>query len=78
MADQPDIQDTIDNLLAEEREEDQETTNKLARLFYGAQGYHVPQGYRFDRARHPQERMAWNQASLAICFAREHFHIPEP
>jgi hypothetical protein len=39
--------------------------NELAREFYAAQGYLVPEGYRFDKARHPQERACWRFAELA-------------
>lgn len=39
--------------------------NKLARLFYASLGYQVEDGYRFDQARHPQERGMWNQAVIA-------------
>lgn len=40
-------------------------TNGLARLFYNSLGYVVPEGYRFDKAHHPQERGMWNQACIA-------------
>lgn len=40
--------------------------NELARLFYGAMGYVVPAGYRFDKATHPQERGCWDQAAIAF------------
>lgn len=40
-------------------------TNELARLFYAAHGYRVEEGYRFDEARHPQERGMWNLAVIA-------------
>ncbi len=36
--------------------------NSLARSFYLRMGYVVPEGYRFDEARHPQERMCWQMA----------------
>ncbi len=39
--------------------------NGLARQFYLMHGYQVPEGYRFDRAEHPQERGMWNLASAA-------------
>lgn len=39
--------------------------NGLARLFYAANGYEVPEGYRFDQATHPQERGMWNLAAIA-------------
>jgi hypothetical protein len=41
------------------------SANSLARLFYAQQGYEVPEGSRFDKARHPQERLMWNLACLA-------------
>ena len=78
MDDQPDIEDTIDSLLEEERDEDKDLINKLARLFYGVLGYHVEPGFDFTTSPHPQEKAMYDQASLAISFAREHFHIPEP
>lgn len=37
-------------------------TNELARRLYGMQGYKVPEGYRFDRAKHPHERACWAMA----------------
>jgi len=39
--------------------------NELARQFYGSMGYHVPAGYRFDRATHPQEAGMWIMAAIA-------------
>lgn len=41
------------------------SANSLARLFYAQRGYVVPEGYRFDKARHPQERQMWELACLA-------------
>jgi hypothetical protein len=43
--------------------------NELARMFYRRMGYVRPEGYRFDRATHPQEQMVWAMA----CDAVEHF-----
>lgn len=40
-------------------------TNDLARAFYQALGYQVKEGYRFDRARHPQEIGMWRLACIA-------------
>lgn len=40
--------------------------NSLAREFYGLMGCEVPEGYRFDRATHPQERMCWEMACRAF------------
>lgn len=37
----------------------------LAREFYKMMGYEVPKGYRFDTARHPQERLCWRMACHA-------------
>lgn len=42
--------------------------NALAREFYLAHGYGVPDGYRFDAATHPQEVGMWNLAVLAYDF----------
>ena len=39
--------------------------NELARMFYLAHGYQVPESYRFDEAHHPQERGMWTLAVLA-------------
>lgn len=39
--------------------------NDLARLFYESYGCRVEQGYRFDKAHHPQEKAMWNLASIA-------------
>ena len=40
-------------------------TNELAREFYMMVGCEVPSGYRFDKARHPQERGCWAMACAA-------------
>lgn len=40
--------------------------NALARRFYRRMGCQVPVGYRFDRARHPQEQMCWQMAADAF------------
>lgn len=45
-----------------------ERANELARIFYAAHGYEVKEGYRFDQARHPQERGMWNLAAKAFEF----------
>jgi hypothetical protein len=37
-------------------------TNELARIFYARHGNQVPEGYRFDQAIHPQERLMWIMA----------------
>jgi hypothetical protein len=39
--------------------------NALARAFYSAHGYEVPEDYRFDQALHPQERSMWDLAVIA-------------
>lgn len=39
--------------------------NRLARVFYDMLGYEVPEGYRFDKASHPQERSMWDFAMAA-------------
>lgn len=39
--------------------------NELAASFYRHMGYAVPEGYRFDRARHPTERMCWDMTVTA-------------
>lgn len=40
--------------------------NALARDYYRiAFGHAVSEGYRFDRATHPQQRAAWDMAVLA-------------
>lgn len=39
--------------------------NELAREFYRCMGYVRPDGYRFDKATHPQEILCWNMACLA-------------
>lgn len=48
-----------------------EDCNSLARLFYSAHGYQVPEGYRFDRASHPQELGMWNLAVLAFDYLQD-------
>ena len=40
-------------------------TNELARELYRLRGYVVAEGYRFDKATHPQEVEAWNRACEA-------------
>lgn len=40
--------------------------NALARMFYRRMGYERPDGYRFDKATHPQERMCWAMACDAV------------
>lgn len=40
--------------------------NDLARMFYAAHGYQVPEGYRFDQAGHSQERSMWNLTVIAF------------
>lgn len=49
-------------------------TNALARLVYREMGYQVPTGYRFDQARHPQEKMCWRIA----CRAQEELCATDP
>lgn len=39
--------------------------NGLARRFYAEMGYVVREGYRFDEATHPQERLCWRLAVIA-------------
>jgi len=39
--------------------------NELAGKFYASMGYKVEEGYRFDRAHHPQEQGMWNLAVIA-------------
>jgi hypothetical protein len=40
--------------------------NSLARDFYALMGYEVPEGYRFDKAGHPQELLCWAMAARAF------------
>lgn len=40
--------------------------NHIAREIYRLRGYLVPEGYRFDKATHPQEREAWHAADIAF------------
>jgi hypothetical protein len=56
-------------MMSEEKSKEQEIVdgcNELARLFYASHGYQVEFGYRFDKARHPQERGMWNMAVMAF------------
>lgn len=39
--------------------------NELARQFYLQMGYEVEDGYRFDKSRHPQERLCWYLSGIA-------------
>lgn len=45
--------------------------NTLAGGFYQEMGYTVPDGYRFDKATHPTERMCWRMAVMAYQFLTE-------
>ncbi|PAW76794.1 MAG: hypothetical protein B9S32_13735 [Verrucomicrobia bacterium Tous-C9LFEB] len=49
-------------------------TNALAREFYRLMGYVVRDGYRFDQAHHPQEKMCWAMA----CHAQETLTETDP
>ena len=40
--------------------------NAIARSNYMVMGYVVREGYRFDRARHPQEQQCWRMACQAF------------
>jgi len=40
-------------------------TNELARILYLQRSYLKQEGYRFDRATHPQEKEAWQAACIA-------------
>lgn len=42
--------------------------NTLARLYYLMMGYTVPEGYDFSKARHPTEKMVWQQAEISMQF----------
>lgn len=42
--------------------------NKLAREFYQAHGYEVPEGFKFHESEHPQEIGMWNLAVIAYEF----------
>jgi hypothetical protein len=42
-----------------------DNANELARLFYSYMGNQVPNGYRFDKAHHPQEIAMFNMAVMA-------------
>ena len=37
----------------------------LARMYYEQLGYVVEEGYRFDKAHHPQEEHMWEMACIA-------------
>ncbi len=43
-----------------------ELGRRLARRFYKAMGYEVPEGYAFDTARHPTEKLCWAMAVIAF------------
>lgn len=45
--------------------------NDLARKFYYMHGYEVKEGYRFDKATHPQEVSMWNMAVVSFEFLLE-------
>ena len=48
--------------MARTDEEIVKQTLELARSFYRMMGCEVRDGYRFERAHHPQERMCWEMA----------------
>lgn len=52
----------------DDAEETVSQCNALAKLFYKMHGCEVPEGYRFDKAKHPQERSMWNLAVTAYYF----------
>lgn len=43
-----------------------EQANRLAREFYRLSGYVVRDGYRFNKATHPQEQAMWCMARAAF------------
>ena len=45
-----------------------ENANELARNFYAMMGNQVEKGYRFDKARHPEEKLCWEMACEAYDF----------
>lgn len=47
-----------------------EATNKLARIFYAMHGHAKPEDYKFQNAKHPQERLMWAMAKLAVDLAQ--------
>ena len=52
-------------------EEDKETLNDLARIFYSAHGYAARVGHVFQASTHPQERQMFALACIASWYARE-------
>jgi len=40
-------------------------TNRLAFEFAKVDGWSVPEGYRFDRSKHPRSRFYWHNACIA-------------
>ena len=58
----------LQRLYREKRTEQQvvDAANRLARRLYASLGYEVEEGYRFDKAIHPQEQGMWNMAAIAF------------
>lgn len=42
--------------------------NQLARVLYMMSGYTVPEGYDFSKAKHPTEKLMWEQAKISYEF----------
>jgi hypothetical protein len=53
-----------------ETDEEIAKTNELARLFYYAHGYQIEEGYNFEDATHPQERLMFRLAMVAFNYVR--------
>lgn len=49
--------------------------NRLAALFYKAQGYKSYEGFDFSESQHPSEKALWNQALIAFAFIKNDFDL---
>lgn len=56
-------------------EETEKKINALAKLFYAMIGNRVPDGYKFNEAGHPQEKLMWNQAVIAHVFINQDYTL---
>jgi len=61
----------LDNGYFPENEEEIAEVNELARLFYRAHGYQVPEGHEFEESSHPQEQLMFGLATMAFNYVRK-------
>lgn len=69
-----DLNDALHDLAQLYEPGDDALANRLARLLYAAHGYVQREGYAFDAASHPQERLMFRLATIALNWYRENDH----